>query len=272
NPPTYAGPVLAPPGSGQIGSIANVYDMYGGGMTPWQGGALGTLSNAELGNLFSAPGAIGAPSVPGAIGAPGGYPSVGAPGVPGAIGMPGVSGPVGAPSLPGLISGPNLPSMLPGPSLPTLPNAPNLIGLTPTPSLLGELAAPGLPSAIGAPSYQVDAPTIQMPSDPQEAVRSLARPLMRQFTEEALPGITARSLCAGQGPTSTREDVANTKAINTLGQSITDAAIAPIYKSAVDAAIAQAQLGEAASAATAYTGANIYGSQASQNVGLTNAI
>src|SRR5262245_59924249 len=110
NPPVYTGPGLAPPGSGQLGAIANTYDMYGGGAAPWHQGALGTLSAAELGQLFQTPDAIGAPTVPGAIGAPGLPGAIGAPGVPGALGMPGVSGPVGAPSLPGILGGPGLPS------------------------------------------------------------------------------------------------------------------------------------------------------------------
>src|SRR5262245_33436706 len=67
NPPVYTGPVLAPPGSGQLGAIANTYDMYGGGMAPWQQGALGTLSAAELGQLFQPPSAIGSPTTPSAI-------------------------------------------------------------------------------------------------------------------------------------------------------------------------------------------------------------
>jgi hypothetical protein len=232
NPPVYTGPTTAPPGSGQLGAIANTYDIYGGGITPWQQGALNTLGQGAAGALFQAPGAVGAPNVPGAIGAPS---------IPGAIGAP------------------------------PLPSTPSLAGMPSAPGVSGPVGAPSLPGQLGAPTYNVNAPQIQMPSDPQAAVSSLAQPLMRQFRDEIIPGITARSLFAGQGPTSTREAVAQDRAIQNLGQSITDAAVAPIYTQGVNAAIAQAQLGERASEATAGTGANIYGTAAGQNVGMANA-
>jgi hypothetical protein len=65
--------------------------------------------------------------------------------------------------------------------------------------------------------------------------------------------------------------VAQDKAITNLGQSIATGAVAPIYQLAVESAIEQARLDEAASAATAATGANIYGSEAGQSVGMANA-
>src|SRR5262245_29077012 len=187
NPPVYTGAVLAPRGAGQLRAIDNAYGMTGGGVAPWQQGALGTLSAAELGQLFQPPSAIRSATTPSAI-SPSGLPSaLGAPGVPGALGMPGLSAPVGAPSLPGRTGAPGLPSALGGPALPILPQRPSLLGLAEAPTMMGEIGAPSLPGMVGAPSYNVEAPTIQMPADPQEAVRSLARPLMRQFTEEALP-------------------------------------------------------------------------------------
>jgi hypothetical protein len=137
--------------------------------------------------------------------------------------------------------------------------------------MYGQVEAPKLAGPIGPPSAQVTAPQIQMPADPQAAVSSLAQPLMRQFQQQTVPGILARSLFAGQGPTSTREQLGEREAITDLGQAIATGAVAPIYHEAINAAIEQARLGEAASAATAATGANIFGTQAVQNVGLQNA-
>jgi hypothetical protein len=280
NPPVYTGPVLAPPGTGQIQGIENTYGMFGGGLTPSQMQAYDIAGNAAAGNLFQMPDAVAAPglpswvsggALPGAIGSPGLPGALGGPGVPGAIGMPGVSGPTARPGGPATIGAPGVPGPIGSPDLPNLPQHPELLGLLQSPELYGAIAAPDIGGGIGGPSYTVSAPRIAMPNDPQAAVSSLAQPLMRQFTQETIPGITARSLFAGQGPTSSREGVAQDKAITNLGQSIATGAVAPIYQLAVEAAIEQARLDEAASAATAATGANIFGSEAGQSVGMANA-
>lgn len=63
----------------------------------------------------------------------------------------------------------------------------------------------------------------------QAAVSGLAAPLFARFNQETLPGIRDRAQLAGQGVTSSRRQVAESNAINDLGRSIGQGAIAPIY-------------------------------------------
>lgn len=154
------------------------------------------------------------------------------------------------------------------------------------PALPGAIAAPTVPGGISPnqflfqpPSPNVNAPQIQLPPNSAAAIASMAQPIMAQFEQQVIPGITSRADFAGQGPTSTREQAATKAAEQNLGQAIATGAIAPIYQTEAQAAMEQAQLGEQASQAQAQIaaqeyatqagqGANIFGTQVGQQLGL----
>lgn len=64
----------------------------------------------------------------------------------------------------------------------------------------------------------------------QAAVSSLASPLFRQFTGEVLPGLRDRAQLAGQGVSSSRRQVGESRAVNEFGEALSRGAIAPIYE------------------------------------------
>lgn len=63
----------------------------------------------------------------------------------------------------------------------------------------------------------------------QAAVSSLAAPLFSQFESQVMPSIRDRAQFAGQGVSSSRRQVAENTAINDLGRSLGQGAIAPVY-------------------------------------------
>lgn len=191
-PSVYPGPVLAPPGTGQLSAIDQTYNLFGSGVpTPLQQQAQQTLGRGAAGGLFQPRSPIAAPT-------------------------------------------------LYGPSFAT------------PPTLAGPLGPPQTPDfAAMAASY--------------------GGPMVRNFAEQVMPGIQARSLFAGQGPASSREQVATMIGSQALGDQIAQSAVGPAIQAQANylANVYGTQAGQGAAYNQAL--ANIYGTQVGQGAGLNQA-